>query len=53
MTNLNGGLGIPFSANLDLILTGVRVEKTSVFTSASKPLLLPFYYKKVGSDEIE
>ena len=53
MINLNNGVGIPFSANLDLTLTGVRVEKTSVFTSASKPLLLPFYHKKVGSDDIE
>lgn len=52
MSNLNNGEGIPFSANLELILTGVRVEKTNVFTSASKPLLLPFYYKNKGEDEI-
>ena len=53
LTNLNNGEGIPFSANLDLVLIGVKVEKTNVFKSASKPLLLPFYYKKQGFDEIE
>jgi phosphatidylinositol 3-kinase len=40
------------SANLNLILRGVRTEKVKVFTSASKPLLLPFYYRLKG-DEVD
>jgi len=38
-------------ANLDITLHGVRVEKTKVFTSATKPLLLPFYYRMLGDNE--
>lgn len=38
------------SANLNLILRGVRSEKVKVFTSATKPLLLPFYYRNKGDD---
>ena len=39
--NINDGDGVPFSANLDITLKKVKVEKTKVFTSATKPLLLP------------
>lgn len=45
LTNLNNGNGVPLSANLNRILRGVRVEKVKVFTSATRPLLLPFYYR--------
>jgi phosphatidylinositol 3-kinase len=51
LTNLNNGEGVPLPANLDIILKGVRVEKTKVFTSATKPLLLPFYYRMIGEEE--
>jgi hypothetical protein len=50
LTNLNNGDGVPLSANLNLILRGVRAEKVKVFTSATKPLLLPFYYREEGED---
>jgi hypothetical protein len=36
---------VPLSANLDITLLGVKLEKTKVFTSATKPLILPFYHK--------
>ena len=55
LTNLNdgmnGGEGVPLSANLDIILLGVRADKTSVFKSATKPLLLPFWYKNKNDPE--
>ena len=53
LTRLNDGKGIPLAANLNMILQGVKVEKTKVFTSATKPLLLPFYYRLKGRDEQE
>ena len=42
---LNHGEGVPLPANTDIILMGVNVEKVKVFTSATKPLLLPFYWR--------
>lgn len=50
LTNLNNGDGVPLSANLNLILRGVRADKVKVFTSATKPLLLPFYFRYKGDD---
>ena len=38
-------MGVPLPANLDIILLKCIVEGTSVFKSATKPLLLPFTYK--------
>ena len=38
---MNDGEGVPFSANLDITLQKVKVEKTKVFKSATRPLLLP------------
>ena len=52
LTNLNGGQGVPLSANPDIILAGVRAEKTKVATSATKPLILPFYYRMKDQTEI-
>ena len=51
LTNLNDGQGVPLSANLDYILMGCKVEKAKVFTSATKPLLLPFYWRMKGEGE--
>lgn len=51
LTNLNNSEGVPLPANTDIILAGVKVENTKVFTSATKPLLLPFYYKMHGEKE--
>ncbi len=51
LTNLNNGEGIPLSANLKIILHGVERDKTKVFTSATKPLLLPFYHKYTNEAE--
>lgn len=51
LINLNGGKGVPLSANLDIELLGVRAEKVKVFTSATKPLLLPFYWRYKGEQE--
>ena len=48
---MNNGNGVPLSANLDYILKGVKVEKAKVFKSATKPLLLPFYYRMKGENE--
>lgn len=48
LTNLNHGEGVPLGANVDIILMGVRAEKVKVFKSATKPLLLPFYYRMKG-----
>jgi len=45
LTNLNNGEGVPLSANLDITLHGVTVDKTKVFKSATRPLLLPFYFR--------
>lgn len=42
---------MPLPANLDIILKGVRVDKVKVFTSATKPLLLPFYYRYADKEE--
>jgi hypothetical protein len=42
---LNNGIGVPLSANLNITLHGVERDRTKVFTSATKPLLLPFYHK--------
>ena len=50
-TNLNDGQGIPMSANLDILLMGVKIEKTSVFTSATRPLLLPFRWRSIKIDK--
>lgn len=49
-TNLNDGKGIPLSANLDILLMGVKIENTSVFTSATRPLLLPFRWRSIKAD---
>lgn len=51
LTNLNNGEGVPLPANLDYTLMSVRVEKAKVFTSATKPLLLPFYYRLPGDSQ--
>ena len=51
LTSLNNGEGVPLPANLDIILYGVRQDKVKVFTSATKPLLLPFYYRMKGEKE--
>lgn len=51
LTNLNNGEGVPLSANLDYTLMGVRAEKAKVFTSATRPLLLPFYYRLPNDTE--
>lgn len=51
LTNLNNGEGVPLSANLNITLHGVERDKTKVFTSATRPLLLPFYHKY--NDEVE
>lgn len=48
MNNINDGEGVPFSANLDITLKKVKVEKTKVFTSATKPLLLPCEVEEFG-----
>ena len=48
MTNLNNGEGIPMSANVDIICTGVKPEACGVFTSATRPLRLTFFYKMRG-----
>lgn len=40
LTNMNDGKGVPLSTNLDIILHKVIAEKSKVFTSATKPLLL-------------
>ena len=45
MTNLNKGKGVVLSANLNITLLSCVVDKTSVFTSNAKPLILPFEYK--------
>ena len=45
LTNLNNGRGVPLSADLDITLLRCKVDKTSVFTSNARPLLLPFEYK--------
>jgi len=45
LTNLNNGQGVPMSANLDYYLHKVVVEKSKVFTSATRPLRLPFKYR--------
>ena len=50
-TNLNDGKGIPMSANLDILLMGIKIEKTSVFTSATRPLLLPFRWRSIKIDK--
>jgi phosphatidylinositol kinase/protein kinase (PI-3 family) len=52
LTNLNDGEGIPMSANLDYYLHDVKVEKAKVFTSANRPLLLPFKYRMRGDDKL-
>lgn len=39
------------SANLDILLMGVKIEKTSVFTSATRPLLLPFRWRSIKIDK--
>lgn len=51
LTNLNNGEGVPLPANLDYTLMSCRVEKAKVFTSATRPLLLPFYYRLPGDTE--
>ena len=43
---LNEGKGVCLPANLDIVLRSVNVDRVSVFTSATKPLLLPFYWRK-------
>ena len=50
LTNLNEGRGIPLSANIDIILCSVKAESVGVFTSANKPLKLPFYYRLEGEE---
>jgi hypothetical protein len=39
------GEGIPMSANLNITLLGVKADKVKVFTSGTRPLLLPFRHK--------
>ena len=39
-------------ANLDIILMRANVDKVSVFTSATKPLLLPFYWRKKANNKV-
>ena len=41
---MNDGKGVPLSTNLDIILHKVISEKSKVFTSATKPLLLLVEY---------
>lgn len=41
---MNDGKGVPLSTNLDIILHKVIAEKSKVFTSATKPLLLLVEY---------
>jgi len=45
LTKLNDGLGIPLSANLDIILHSVLAQKAKVFKSATRPLFLPFLFR--------
>ncbi len=51
LTKLNDGKGVPLSANVDYTLYGVRHEKAKVFKSATRPLLLPFYYRHKDDPE--
>ena len=51
LTNLNNGEGIPLPANAEVILLSCRVEKSKPFTSANKPLLLPFYFRYAHKTE--
>ncbi len=41
---MNGGEGVPLSTNLDIVLHKVIADKSKVFTSATKPLLLLVEY---------
>ena len=50
LTNINNGKGVPLSANIDITLLRCKVEKTSVFTSNARPLLLPFEYKMINEN---
>ncbi len=45
LLELNGGLGVPLSTNLDVIMKRVIPESAKVFTSGTSPLLLPVEYE--------
>lgn len=51
LQNLNNGEGVPLSANLNYTLMSVNAEKAKAFKSATRPLLLPFYYRLPGDTE--
>ena len=56
LTNMNDGKGVPLSTNLDIILHKVISGESSVFTSATKPLILLVEYsnkaKLVDKDKL-
>ncbi len=45
LLNLNQGLGVPLSTNLDVIMKRIIPESAKVFTSGTSPLLLPVEYE--------
>jgi hypothetical protein len=45
LLELNKGLGVPLSTNLDVIMKRVIPESAKVFTSGTSPLLLPVEYE--------
>lgn len=53
LTSLNHGMGIPMPADPDITLIGVEKTKVNVYTSATKPLMLPMYIREKGKEEQE